>query len=302
MVCKKGLRQIWRLRRLVLKLDVMKIVTYSAGRKIATGILREDGALIDVSKAGDAMTLLTDRAARSKAAQLAAARTARPVKGYKLRAPLTPPALICIGLNYMDHVIESNAKVPARPVIFGKFNNSLAHPGDTVTWHQDVSAQVDYEAELGVVIGKKAYRVSEAKALSYVGGYTCVNDISARDIQTTDSGGQWVLGKTFDGFCPIGPVLVTADEIKDPQNLWIKCVLNGVTVQNSNTREMIFGVARLISHLSQFMTLQPGDLIATGTPPGVGMGRTPRLWLKNGDVCTIEIEKIGGLTNKMRVR
>ncbi len=280
----------------------MKIVTFSAGRKISTGVLRADGALIDVSAAGDALTLLSDRAARAKAAQLAAAKNARPVKGYKLRAPIAPPALICIGLNYMDHVIESNAKVPERPVVFGKFNNTLANPGDTITWHQDASAEVDYEAELGVVIGKKAYRVSEAKALSYVGGYTCVNDISAREIQRTDSGGQWTLGKTFDGFCPIGPVLLTADEVKDPQNLAIKCILNGVTVQNSNTREMIFGVARLISHLSHFMTLQPGDLIATGTPPGVGMGRTPKLWLKNGDVCTIEVEKIGTLTNKMRVK
>lgn len=280
----------------------MRIVTFQANGKQGTGALRDDGKLIDVSKAGDALALLTDKDARAKAKALLQAKGAKPVTRYRSLAPLRPGALICIGLNYMDHVIETNARVPEKPVIFGKFGNAFAHPGDTITWHADASAEVDYEAELGVIIGKKASRVSEDKALSYVGGYTCVNDISARDIQKSDSGGQWILGKTFDGFCPLGPVLVTADEITDPQNLAIKCILNGVTVQHSNTKEMIFGVARLISHLSRYMTLNPGDLIATGTPPGVGMGRTPRLWMKNGDVCTIEIEKIGRLTNKMRVR
>jgi 2-keto-4-pentenoate hydratase/2-oxohepta-3-ene-1,7-dioic acid hydratase in catechol pathway len=279
----------------------MKIVTFTAQRKIGTGVQRPDGSIVDVSKAGDALTIMSDRGARALAKSLSLARTARPVKGAKLRAPFTPRALICIGLNYMDHVRETNAKAPEKPVVFGKFANALAGPGDTVTWHADASAEVDFEAELGVVIGKRASRVAREKALGYVGGYTCVNDISARDIQKTDSGGQWVLGKTFDAFCPIGPVLVTADEIPDPQNLGIRCILNGATVQNSNTREMIFGVAHLVAHLSHYMTLMPGDIIATGTPPGVGMGRTPRLWMKNGDVCTIEVDGIGALTNRMKV-
>jgi 2-keto-4-pentenoate hydratase/2-oxohepta-3-ene-1,7-dioic acid hydratase in catechol pathway len=280
----------------------MKIVTYKAAGKIGTGVLRADGALIDVSKAGDALALISDKAARAKAASIAAGKAAKPVKGAKLLAPITPRALICIGLNYMDHVLETNAKVPEKPVIFGKFGNALANPGDTITWYADASAEVDFEAELGVIIGRKASRVPKEKALSYVGGYTCVNDISARDIQKSDSGGQWILGKTFDGFCPIGPAIVTADEIRDPQNLNIKCILQGDVVQNSNTREMIFNVAHLIWHLSHYMTLMPGDIIATGTPPGVGAGRTPRLWMKDGDVCTIEIEGIGSLTNKMKVK
>jgi 2,4-didehydro-3-deoxy-L-rhamnonate hydrolase len=280
----------------------MKIVTYATGKASGTGIVLEHGGVVDVSAAGDAMTLLTDKTARKKALALAGRRGARVISRPRLRAPFTPRALICIGLNYMDHVRETNARVPERPIVFAKFDNALAHPGDTITWHADTLRQVDYEAELGVVIGRKAYRVSETDAMRYVGGYVCVNDISARDIQKSDSGGQWVMGKTPDGFCPIGPWLVTADEIKHPQDLPIRCVLNGVAVQDSNTREMIFGVARLISHLSQFMTLQPGDLIATGTPPGVGAARTPQLFMKDGDVCTIEIAGLGALTNKMRVK
>ncbi len=279
----------------------MKIVTYTAQRRTGTGVLRPDGTIVDVSKAGDALRIMSNREARAAAVRLSQSGRARAVKGARLRAPFTPRAFICIGLNYMDHVRETNAKVPERPVIFAKFPNALAGPGDTVTWRADASAEVDFEAELGVVIGKRASRVPRDKALRYVGGYTCINDISARDIQKTDSGGQWVLGKTFDGFCPIGPALVTADEIPDPQNLGIRCILNGVTVQNSNTREMIFGVAHLVAHLSHYMTLMPGDIIATGTPPGVGMGRTPRLWMKSGDVCTIEVDGIGALTNRMRV-
>ena len=152
-----------------------------------------------------------------------------------------------------------------------------------------------------MIIGQPCCRVSEANALSYVGGYTCVNDVSARDVQMSDGGKQWTLGKTLDGFCPIGPALVTADEIPDPQALAIRCVLNGQVVQNSNTKEMIFGVARLIAHLSHYMTLQPGDLISTGTPFGVGMSRTPKLFMKDGDEVVIEIEKIGALKNFTKV-
>jgi 2-keto-4-pentenoate hydratase/2-oxohepta-3-ene-1,7-dioic acid hydratase in catechol pathway len=277
----------------------MKLVTYkTATNELRTGAL-VDGAVRDVSAAGDALKIMSDPAAREQAATAAA--TAAPVAGAALQAPFAPRALICIGLNYMDHVRETNSTAPTRPVIFGKFANALAGPGDTIAWYPDASAEVDYEAELGVVIGKPASRVSKEDALSYVGGYTCVNDISARDVQLSDSGKQWILGKTFDGFCPIGPALVTADEIADPQALEIKCILNGQTVQHSNTREMIFDIATLISHLSRFMTLMPGDLIATGTPFGVGMSRTPKLWLKDGDTVTIEIESVGALTNTCKV-
>jgi 2-keto-4-pentenoate hydratase/2-oxohepta-3-ene-1,7-dioic acid hydratase in catechol pathway len=278
----------------------MKIVTYKANAKIGTGAYREDGSLVDVSTVGDALALMTNRATRAKANKLLR-ESKRVVKNYKLLTPFAPRALICIGQNYMDHVLEMKSKPPERPVVFAKFANTLANPNDTITWHADVTQAVDWEAELGVVIGKKAYRVTKEDALNFVGGYTCLNDISARDIQKTDSGGQWVMGKTLDGFLPMGPCVVTADEIPNPQTLDIRCILNGATMQNSNTKQMIFTVAYLIAHISKFMTLMPGDIIATGTPPGVGAGRTPPVFLNNGDVVTIEIEKIGTLTNKMRV-
>lgn len=277
----------------------MKLITFEASGRLRTGALRADGSAVDVTDAGSVLDILTQSVARQKANALLASAAA--VTSPALRAPLTPRSFICIGLNYMDHVRETNSTAPTRPVIFGKFANALAGPGDTITWQADASSEVDYEAELGVVIGKPASRVSKEDALSYIGGYTCVNDVSARDVQLTDSGKQWILGKTFDGFCPIGPAVVTADEIADPQALDIKCILNGQTVQHSNTREMIFDIATLIAHLSHYMTLQAGDLIATGTPFGVGMSRTPKLWLKNGDVMTVEIENVGALTNRCKV-
>ncbi len=277
----------------------MKLITFESHGRRRTGALRADGSAVDVTDAGSVLDILTHSIARQKANVLLS--SAPTVASPALRAPYTPHSLICIGLNYMDHVRETNSATPTRPVIFGKFANALAGPGDTITWHADASSEVDYEAELGVIIGKSAHRVSKENALSHVGGYTCVNDISARDVQMTDSGKQWILGKTLDGFCPIGPAVVTADEIADPQALDIKCILNGQTVQHSNTKEMIFDIATLIAHLSHFMTLKPGDLIATGTPFGVGMSRNPKLWLKDGDVMTVEIEKIGALTNHCKV-
>jgi 2-keto-4-pentenoate hydratase/2-oxohepta-3-ene-1,7-dioic acid hydratase in catechol pathway len=280
----------------------MKLVTFEMDGRIGSGALHPDGGIVDLTDLGGVLELLTNAEARMAAERrLADPAVKRLTQGLRLRAPLTPRAFICIGLNYMDHVKESNARVPARPVVFAKCPNALAGPDDVITWHADVIQQVDWEAELGVVIGQRCHRVSKAGALRYVGGYTCVNDLSARDIQLTDSAGQYTLGKTLDGFCPIGPCLVTADEIPDPQNLTIRCLVNGEVRQHSNTREMIFGVADLIAHLSRFMTLMPGDLIATGTPPGVGMGMKPPVWLRDGDQVTVEIEGIGALTNICRV-
>ncbi len=276
----------------------MKLVTFEMDGRMGSGALHPDGGIVDLTDLGSVLELLTNAEARMAAERrLADPAGKRLTQGLRLRAPLMPRAFICIGLNYMDHVKESNARVPARPVVFAKCPNALAGPDDVITWHADVTQQVDWEAELGVVIGQRCYRVSKAEALRYVGGYTCVNDLSARDIQLTDSAGQYTLGKTLDGFCPIGPCLVTADEIPDPQNLTIRCLVNGEVRQHSNTREMIFGVADLIAHLSRFMTLMPGDLIATGTPPGVGMGMKPPVWLRDGDRVTVEIEGIGALTN-----
>ncbi len=279
----------------------MKLTTFLHQGSVKSGALTDQG-VVDLTAIGDVITLVADPETRWAAdAAVAAAHHLIPLDEVRLLTPFHPRSIIGVGLNYLDHVRETGAKPPARPVIFAKFANAVAGPNDVITWHADATREVDYEAELGVVIGRPCYRVAKAEALQYVGGYTCVNDLSARDIQLTDSGKQWTLGKTLDGFCPIGPLLVTADEIPDPQNLDIRCVLNGVEVQRSNTREMLFDVATLVSHLSQFMTLMPGDLIATGTPYGVGMSRTPPLWLKDGDVCTVEIAGIGALTNTMRV-
>ena len=213
---------------------------------------------------------------------------------------IAPPSkVLAIGLNYADHAGEQAVEPPKSPLIFVKTNNSICFDGDPITWCAEDSSQVDYEAELAVVIGTKARRVSEAAALNYVFGYTCCNDVSARDAQFGDK--QWVRGKSFDTFCPLGPYIVTADEISDPQTLAIKCRVNGETLQDANTSQMIFGVAQLIAYCSRFMTLEVGDIIATGTPSGVGFARTPPIYLKDGDVCEIDIEKIGVLTNPVVV-
>jgi 2-keto-4-pentenoate hydratase/2-oxohepta-3-ene-1,7-dioic acid hydratase in catechol pathway len=218
----------------------------------------------------------------------------------RITAPLSKPSkIVAIGQNYMDHCRECNAPVPTRPIVFTKFTSSIIGPKDEIRWRTDLTNQVDWEVELGVVIGKPARRVTEEAALDYVLGYTIINDVSARDIQGGD--GQWVRGKSLDTFCPMGPVILTADEIPDPQALGIRCWVNGVVMQDSNTYEMIFGVRYLIAFLSQAFTLYPGDLIASGTPHGVGVGRTPPVFLNDGDVVELEIDQIGRLANPCRV-
>ncbi len=216
----------------------------------------------------------------------------------KLLAPIMPTAIMCIGLNYRLHAAESGAKIPEFPVLFMKTLGAVQNPGDPIELPTHLkSNEVDYECELAVVIGKAAKNVSKEKALDYVLGYTCANDVSARDWQRTFGGSQWCRGKTFDTFCPLGPVLVTTDEITNPNELGIKTILNGETMQDLNTNDMIFDVPTLIAFLSGSTTLLPGTVILTGTPQGVGMARTPPVWLKAGDSVTIEIERIGSLTN-----
>lgn len=206
-----------------------------------------------------------------------------------------PQKVLAIGLNYADHARESGIDPPTAPVLFVKTSNSVIGPGESIRWFLKDSQQVDFEAELAVIIGRRARAVRTEEALSYVLGYTCCNDVSARDAQFAD--GQWIRGKSFDTFCPIGPWVVTADEIEDPQSLGIRCIVDGQLMQDSNTAEMIFGVSELISYLSQVMTLEPGDVIATGTPFGVGFARTPPIYLENGNVVEVEIDRIGTLTN-----
>jgi 2-keto-4-pentenoate hydratase/2-oxohepta-3-ene-1,7-dioic acid hydratase in catechol pathway len=216
----------------------------------------------------------------------------------KLLTPVSPTAILCIGLNYRHHAEESGAKFPELPILFVKGHNAAQNPGDPIILPRHCrSDEVDYECELAVVIGKTCKNVSKENALQYVLGYTCANDVSARDWQIKKGGGQWCRGKFFDTFAPLGPCLVTTYEITDPQTLQIKTTLNGQVMQDWNTNDMIFNVATLISFLSGSTTLSPGTVILTGTPHGVGMARKPPVWLKAGDSVTIEIDKIGALTN-----
>ena len=216
----------------------------------------------------------------------------------KVLAPVVPTAILCIGLNYKRHAEEGKAPIPKWPVLFMKSPGALQNPGDPIVLPTKLkSTQVDYECELAVVIGKTCKNVSKADALNYVLGYTCGNDVSARDWQKDFGGSQWCRGKTFDTFCPLGPRLVTADEIPNPNSLRIRTVLNGEAMQDWTTEDMIFDVPTLIEFLSGSTTLLPGTVILTGTPHGVGMARTPPVFLKQGDSVTIEIEKIGKLTN-----
>ncbi len=208
-----------------------------------------------------------------------------------------PGKLIAIGLNYLDHAAESNMELPKTPLLFTKFNSSITGPTDPVRIPEMLTNEVDYEVELGVVIGKTASNVSLEDALGHVFGYTIINDVSARDIQFADK--QWVRGKSLDTFCPMGPIIVTADEIPDPQNLKVGCQVNGVDLQNDTTKNMIFGVAVLVSELSKSFTLHPGDIIATGTPAGVGFSRKPPVYLRPGDSMRTWIENIGELNNSI---
>lgn len=222
------------------------------------------------------------------------------IADVQILAPITRPGkIVAIGLNYLDHCREQNIPAPLKPIVFTKFPSAIIGPEEPIRWDPDLTSQVDYEIELGVIIGQAARNVSEANALDYVFGYTIINDVSARDLQFSDQ--QWVRAKSLDTFCPVGPLVVSADEIPDPQALSLRTVLNGRVVQDSSTAEMVFGVARLISELSHSFTFHPGDLIATGTPDGVGVFRKPQIFLQDGDQLQLQIEKIGTLRNTVRL-
>jgi 2-keto-4-pentenoate hydratase/2-oxohepta-3-ene-1,7-dioic acid hydratase in catechol pathway len=227
--------------------------------------------------------------------------TDEPADVKKLLAPVVPVAFLCIGLNYRQHAVETKAKIPSFPVLFMKSPGALQNPNDPILLPTHLkSGEVDYECELAVVIGKRCKNVSKADALRHVLGYTCANDVSARDWQKQFGGSQWCRGKTFDTFAPLGPCLVTPDEIPSPNNLRIRTILNDAVMQDCNTSDMIFDVPTLIEFLSGSTTLLPSTVILTGTPHGVGMARTPPVWLQPGDTVTVEIEGIGQLTNPVR--
>jgi acylpyruvate hydrolase len=221
-----------------------------------------------------------------------------PIDQVHLLPPVRNPSkIVCVGLNYADHCREQSIKIPESPTLFAKFPSSIIGPGDVINWPKGSSEQVDYEAELAIVIGKQSMNVPAAKAYEIIAGYTIVNDVSARDVQFADQ--QWVRGKSFDTFCPMGPVLVTHDQIEDPNSLGIRCRVNGETVQDSNTAEMIFKIPFLIEFISKTCTLLPGDVISTGTPAGVGVFRDPQVFLRSGDLVEVEIEGIGVLRNRV---
>ena len=220
----------------------------------------------------------------------------------RLLAPIEPVNIFGIGLNYRAHADETGAEVPTSPVVFMKPITALNHPGAPIVLPAacESGPEVDYEAELGVIIGRTALNVSEAEALDHVLGYTCANDVSARRWQKHGGGGQWVRGKSFNGFCPLGPELVTADEVADPQALTVRSRLNGKVMQEQGSKDMLFPVRRLIAELSRDLTLLPGTLILTGTPEGVGFTRNPPVFLQPGDEIVIEIDGIGRLANPVR--
>lgn len=221
------------------------------------------------------------------------------LKDVELLAPVPKPGkIICIGLNYLDHIKEAGRPIPKEPVFFGKFANTVIGP-EGVVLLPDVSNEIDYEAELAVVIGKKAFQVDKQYALKYVAGYMNFNDISARDLQHQ---GQWIKGKFLDTFAPMGPWLVTQDEIKNPGDLNIQMRLNGTVMQSSNTSNMVFSVEDLVSYLSTLVTLEPGDVIATGTPHGVGFVRKPPVFIQPGDILEVEIQGLGTLRNQAKKR
>lgn len=283
----------------------MKLVTYKpAGAGPQLGVV-VDGQVINLAEASGGMLpndmrslIALGEPALELARQVASSGAAGVGLGdVKILAPISNPSkVVAIGLNYMDHVRESNAKVPTLPVMFTKYTNSIVGPGDAIRWDPEITQRVDFEAELAFVVSKTATRVSEEDAFDYIFGYMNCHDVSARDLQL-DKGDQWIMGKSLDTFCPLGPYLVTKDEIADPHNLSIKCIVNGQALQDSNTRELIFKIPYLMAYLTRRITLYPGDVVTTGTPDGVGFARKPPVLLKGGDVVTVEVEGLGQLTN-----
>lgn len=280
----------------------MKLARFDAGDGARLGILDGEKLLdltaVDAALFSPDLRGIVDGGDPAVVEARAAAPGARSVAAFraKLLAPVPAPSkIICVGQNYMDHIREQNAEVPKTPILFSKAPTSIVGPGDPVRWPAGLTQQVDLEVELGVVIGRRMKGVPAAEALDYVLGYTALNDVSARDLQFGDK--QWVRGKSLDTFCPIGPVLVTRDEIPEPQNVGLSSAVNGRVWQKSNTKEMIFPVAELLAFICRGITLLPGDIVATGTPNGVGMFQKPPAFLKAGDHMRLEVEGIGVLEN-----
>ncbi len=283
----------------------MKLITFLKDSTLRLGALRTlDGhqMVIDLNRAEprlpDSMLAFLELGEPARRLAEEVATTAQPdmeMGAVTLKAPVPRPGkIMCIGLNYRDHAEESKQPIPEYPTIFSKYANSVIGPAEPIVLPR-VSQRVDYEGELGVVIGRRGRYIPEGQALEYVAGYVPLNDVSARDFQHRTS--QWTIGKTFDTFAPMGPMLVTADEVPDPHSLDLRVTVSGQQMQSSNTCHLIFSIPRLIAYLSLVMTLEPGDVIFTGTPGGVGAARTPPRYLKPGDEVRVEIERVGVLVN-----
>ena len=284
----------------------MKLLTFKRdGVRRAGGLVGED-RIVDLNAADGSVPAslrgLLEAGPKAVAAARAAidgATSTIPLSDVAVCAPVPDPGkVICIGLNYADHAAETNHPIPPEPVVFAKFASAVTGPFDPVE-APPTTDELDYEAELVAVIGKGGKHIAEKDAMDHVFGYSVGDDISARDYQVGKPAGQWLLGKTFDTFAPYGPHIVTADEVPDPHSLCIRCILNGETVQDSNTNQFIFNIPKLIAYISHVFTLAPGDILFTGTPPGVGMGRKPPLWLKPGDTVACEVDGIGRIENRI---
>ena len=281
----------------------MRLVTFETGGEVKLGAVVGE-QVVDLSAGDGAIPGSMRHFLEAGEALFAAAQKVidrgdhrLPLAGVRLKAPLCDPEkIICVGLNYANHATESGMEIPPEPVLFNKFPNAIIGPDEPIRIPEETS-EPDYEVELVAVIGKTGRRIAESEALSHVAGFTVGNDVSARDWQLHKPGGQWMMGKTFDTFAPLGPAIVTPDEISDPHNLGIRCLLNGETLQESTTSQMIFKTETLLAYLSQVITLKPGDLIFTGTPPGVGFARKPPVYLKPGDTVVCEVDEVGRLEN-----
>ncbi|KAM9609658.1 oxaloacetate tautomerase fahd2, mitochondrial-like [Morphnus guianensis] len=289
-------------------LGAMRLVRFrGAGRAEPRLGLEEaaGGNVVDLSAAEPALPRSMRAFLESGQSGLAAAQRALesgqhrlPRETVQLLAPVgDPEKVICVGLNYRDHCLEQNVKIPTEPIIFNKFPSTIIGPFDDIV-HPEESSEVDWEVELAAVIGKKGRHIEESSALDHVVGFTVANDVSARDWQMKN-GRQWLLAKTFDTFCPLGPALVTKEAVADVHNLSIRCSVNGQLMQDSSTSQLIFRLPKLIAWISRFVTLVPGDILLTGTPPGVGAFQKPPVFLKRGDEVQCEIEELGTICNKV---
>ena len=278
----------------------MRLRRYLDGDLPRLGV-ESDGGLVPLPPAPNSLVdLMHDEAALREARALATRPAGPPhssLAGVTTLAPIERPAkIVAIGRNYREHIDEEGADAPPEPLIFAKFPSSVIGPDVDISWSERLTSQVDYEAELGVIIGRLARNVTPTNATDFIFGYTCLNDVSARDLQFSD--GQWVRGKSLDTFTPMGPSVVTVDEVPDPQDLSIRCLVNGEVMQEASTAQMHFTVAELVAYCSSYFTLEPGDVIATGTPGGVGVFRTPPRFLRDGDEVVVEIDHVGKLRNR----